>query len=486
MADVLMLGVSGMRGIVGSTLTPDVVARFAGAIAGHLTGGSPASPPRRKPATKPVVILGADGRAGWTMPYHAATAGLLAAGCDVVHAGLVMTPTVGVLVDQLPAAAGIVLTASHNPQQWNGVKPILRDTKHKPAAPDASAPPKDTADAIIARYRSANENPATLFAPWNALGTLCPADPGIGSVHPTLVAALLKDLGILKTIKNAKLAVALDRVGPAGDLETHHLLESLGTRAVGPRPDLSAGLFPHTPEPTADNLKAFGPIIRKHKADVGFAQDPDCDRLALVDESGTYIGEEYTLALAARAMGELGLLNKRSTIAVNLSTSRMIDDVAARFGAKVLRTPVGEANVVAAMKQHDCALGGEGNGGVIWPEVTYIRDSLGAMALVLALMARTGMTLSALTRDTPSYAIIKRKVDLARQSDAKPAVDKLAKHYRHERVDTQDGVRIDFAARSAWVHVRASNTEPIMRLIAEAPTPAQATGLLDEVAAVIA
>ena len=482
MADVLMLGVSGMRGIVGSTLTPDVVARFAAAIGSHLrTGTTPAA--RRGAKHRPLILLAADGRAGWPAPYHAATAGLLAAGCDVLHAGLLMTPTAGVLADQLGCTGAIVLTASHNPQTWNGVKPILRDPRKKPTIPDASAPAKSLADAIIARHRGSPN--VELFAAWDGVGVVQTAKADLGLAHPHLVAALLKDLGVLNTIKRARLAAALDRVSPAGDRETHALLDALGVDAVGPRPNLALGLFPHTPEPTAENLKSFGPLIRRHKADVGFAQDPDADRLALVDESGSYIGEEYTLALAARAMGELGLLKKGTTVAVNLSTSRMIDDVAARFGATVLRTPVGEANVVAAMKTNRCVLGGEGNGGVIWPEVTFIRDSLGAMALVLALMARTGMTLSALTRDTPAYAIVKRKVDLARQADARPAVDKIAKHYARERVDTQDGVRVDFGSRSAWVHVRASNTEPIMRLIAEAPDAKQAANLLDEVAGVI-
>jgi phosphomannomutase len=232
---------------------------------------------------------------------------------------------------------------------------------------------------------------------------------------------------------------------------------------------------------------------------VGFAQDPDADRLAIVDENGRYIGEEYTLVLAAVALLQArreasvtDLVPSGGVIAVNLSTSRMIDDVARVFHARVVRTPVGEANVVEAMKREAAAgqnvvVGGEGNGGVIWPRVTYVRDSLSAMALVLALMARTGRKLSELVADIPAYAIDKRKVDLARKEDARAAVDRIASHYRSAEttVDLQDGVRVDWPARRAWLHVRASNTEPVMRLIAEAPTAEGAATILGDAARLI-
>jgi phosphomannomutase len=225
---------------------------------------------------------------------------------------------------------------------------------------------------------------------------------------------------------------------------------------------------------------------------VAFCQDPDADRLAILDGDGSYIGEEYTLALAARAVLEVGggRGGGAAVLAANLSTSRMIDDVAAAYGGRVARTAVGEANVVAAMKRAGSPIGGEGNGGVIWPAVTYVRDSLGAMAVVLGLMAATGRTLRELVAEVPAYAIEKRKVEIASKEAARPAVEAVRRHFGRRagaRIDTQDGVRVDLRTGEgdAWVHVRASNTEPIMRLIAEAPSVAGAAALLDETAAAI-
>ncbi len=481
--DVLMLGVSGMRGIVGTSLTAETVSRFAGALGTHLRRGTPRSAKARPAA--PLVVLARDGRASGDVLMHAASAGLRAVGCNVIPAagsagpGIAMTPSVGFIVDQIGAAGGLVLTASHNPQQWNGCKAITRDSALATGRASASAPGKALADQIISVYH----NDTLDRQPWNTLGReLTPVNAG--ALHARHVVALARELGALKSLKKARLKAVVDSVGGSGTLAGPALLTALGCRATAMYKRV--GLFPHTPEPTAANLTALCRAVTKHKAAVGFAQDPDADRLAIVDERGRYIGEEYTLVLACRALFEIAGVKRGSTIAVNLSTSRMIDDLAARHGATVLRTSVGEANVVEAMKREQCLIGGEGNGGVIWPRITYIRDSLGSMALVLALVAKTGKTISQLVADMPAYAIEKRKVDLAHKDHAKPAVEKIARHYARERVDTQDGVRVDFASCSAWVHVRASNTEPIMRLIAEAPTAAAATGLLDEVAAVLA
>jgi len=231
-------------------------------------------------------------------------------------------------------------------------------------------------------------------------------------------------------------------------------------------------------------------FVQEKGADVGFAQDPDADRLALIDERGSYIGEEYTLVLCAQAVLEaeqaLGRDLRGATVCVNLSTSRMIEDVCARFGVQVVRTAVGEANVVEAMKSRGSVFGGEGNGGVIWPRVTYIRDSLSGMGLILSLLARTGRTLSEVVGEVPAYSIIKRKVDLSDLSQAGRAVEIVARAFAAESLDRQDGVRVDFASERAWLHVRGSNTEPIMRLIAEAPTPGVAEGILERARAAIA
>ena len=490
-SDVLMLGVSGMRGIVGTSLTPLTVARFAGALGSWVTANRPA-----KRGTRPLIVLARDGRMGGQVLMHAARAGLLASGCDVADvasasparggggSGIAMTPSVGFIVDHLGAAGGLVLTASHNPQQWNGCKPIIRDAGKPTGKASASAPSTALADQIIALYHADTPTAnASNFKPWDGLGHSAPPVDA-GGLHARSVVAAAGELGILPALKKARLTAVIDSVGGAGTLAGPDLVRRLGCRATPMYTQV--GLFPHTPEPTAANLTALCRAVKKHKATIGFAQDPDADRLAIVDERGTYIGEEYTLVLACRALFELAGVKKGATVAVNLSTSRMIDDLCARHKVQVLRTPVGEANVVEAMKREKSCIGGEGNGGVIWPRITYIRDSLGAMALVLGLVARTGKSVSQLVAEMPVYAIEKRKVDLARKEDANPAVAKLARHYASERVDTQDGVRIDFASRSAWVHVRASNTEPIMRLIAEAPTADAARTILDEAAAVIA
>ena len=285
-------------------------------------------------------------------------------------------------------------------------------------------------------------------------------------------------------------------------------MQRLQTHSVQLHGD-GSGIFPHTPEPTKENLSGAGGLcdaVPGLKADVGFAQDPDADRLAVVDERGEYIGEEYTLVLCAMALMEARMgkddapSEGKPVFVVNLSTSRMIDDVANHYGCEVVRTAVGEANVVEAMKSlkasgRDVVLGGEGNGGVIWSEVTYVRDSLSGMALVLSLMARTCKTVSQLVEminglgptdevKANGYTIIKKKSALAKKSDADPVVEHLRGIYDAQgdcRVDLQDGIRIDWDAKGVWAHVRASNTEPIMRVIVEAPSSEEAEAVAAEI-----
>ncbi|HZW11333.1 MAG TPA: hypothetical protein VFF69_15625 [Phycisphaerales bacterium] len=475
----LMLGVSGCRGVVGESLTPDVAARYAAAFGDSL---------RERAGARPRVVLGRDGRAGGHVVQLAALAGLCGSGCEVIDLGVEMTPTVGVMVDELEADGGVVLTASHNPQPWNGLKCLVRDRGAR--GPDACAPDAAGAEAIIARYHA---GPAA-WQPWDRVGRLT-AQRDASSVHVGRVAERFGE-DVLHALAAMKPKVVLDSVNGAGVQAGRRLLERLGCRVVH-LGNQDSGVFQHTPEPLRENLTELAEAVRAHGAIAGFAQDPDGDRLAIVDERGEYIGEEYTLALAARQVLEMGIAGRerrsRAT-AVNLSTSRMIDDVAAELGAEVVRTRVGEANVVEAMKRGDMVIGGEGNGGVIWSSVTYVRDSLSAMALVLALIVRTNRQLSELVGMVPRYAIEKRKVDLPDRAAADPAVAKLAAWAASQpaaRADRQDGVRIDWAdcphagGGAAWVHVRASNTEPIMRLIAEARTREGASALLDETTRVV-
>lgn len=490
----LMLGVSGLRGITGASLTPDVASRFAAAL-GEWLRSRPGTPP------DPIVVVGADGRAGYEPIRDAALAGLFDAGCRVVDLGVAMTPTVGVMVDRLGAAGGLVVTASHNPQEWNGLKCLVRSGA-APGVPDACAPDAGAAGEIIARFHA---RPAS---PDRGAGGRAERRDDAAGVH---VAAVLDALGpdAVEGIAARRFRVLLDSVNGSGRFGGRELLTRLGCELIHHGAD-AGGVFPHRPEPTRENLASLCGGVTKFAARVGFAQDPDADRLAIVDDRGTYIGEEYTLALAAESL--LGApprpsrANVERILVANLSTSRMIDDIAARRGARVARTPVGEANVVADMKRRahaggEVLIGGEGNGGVIWPRVTFVRDSLAAMALVLALMARASRSIRELVADLPAYAIEKRKIDLARTEDAARALARLVAEFSpasvptarpgavppsRPRVDLQDGVRVDWDGRlpgggsgRAWLHVRPSNTEPILRLIAEAPTARDARDILD-------
>jgi phosphomannomutase len=495
MAGALMLSVSGCRGIVGETLTPQVAAQFAGSYGAWL---------RERTKGEVLVVIGRDGRAGGDQIHRAAIAGLTGAGCGVVDLGVAMTPTVALMTDSYArrpgkrgVVAGMVVTASHNPQQWNGLKCLLAEGGEFGSS--ACAPPAALASQIIERFKSG------VGAGGGTPGTMEPDGEGLVE-HTVRVLHAMSESGLCAYPERIGegLKVAVDCVNASGSKGAPAFLEELNCDEVLTLNASESGIFPHPPEPTRENLTLPGGLseaVLESGADVGFAQDPDADRLALIDEQGRYIGEEYTLALGAMALLESAKVRRSESakggevLVTNLSTSRMLDDVAARFGARVIRTAVGEANVVEVMKREKAMAGGEGNGGVIWPRVTYVRDSLSAMALTLWLMSPAGggrgtkRTLSDLIASIPSYAIEKRKVDLARREDAASAIEKIAAAYKDQHVDRQDGAWVDFRqgplAGKAWLHVRASNTEPIMRLIAEAPTAAQATQLLDEASRII-
>jgi phosphomannomutase len=451
--EALMIGVSGMRGTVGGTLTPPVVGRMAAAFAVWLKS-HPAS------AGKPLrVVFGRDSRPSGPWVRDAAVAALTASGIAVIDLDIVTTPGVAMMLKHLSADAAMIATASHNPIQWNGLKFL----NHRAVAP----PPSDAAQIKRLYDQSASD-----FVRVDSLS----APQRNSETHALHVKRVLDHVDILG-ISTKRYKVVLDSVNGAGCVATATLLSKLGCQLVhlNATPD---GQFPHEPEPTAKNLTQLADEVRRQHASVGFAQDPDADRLAIVDENGTYIGEEYSLALAAKL-----ILSKRPGVAVtNLSTSRMLDDIAAAHGGRVVRTPVGEANVVDAMFTHEAIIGGEGNGGVIDPRIVPGRDSLVGMAYVLQLMATTGRSVSQLVAELPRYQIVKTKFE-CRREDAERAVAALVKHFKSEKLDTQDGIRIDWA--DAWVHARPSNTEPIMRVIAEAPDQAAAEARINQVQEVI-
>ncbi|QOJ00570.1 MAG: phosphoglucosamine mutase [Phycisphaeraceae bacterium] len=489
MSDALMLGVSGLRGVAGTSLTAEVACRYAGAFGSWVMG--------RRAGRGVRVVIGRDGRRGGEAFHRAAVAGLMGAGCGVVDLGVAMTPTVAVMCDEYgrrlgagALVAGMVATASHNPREWNGLKCLWGEGGFEGSS--VCAPAAGLAEEVVGVYRGGGGSAAR----WDGIGGL--SEDGAGAVvHVGRVLSALESSGVCGAGGEVEgmgegLRVVVDSVNASGTSGARELLESVGVEETLYVAGEGTGEFPHAPEPTRENLAGLCEAVRESGAGVGFAQDPDGDRLAVVDERGVYVGEEYTLALGCLALLEAarrrGERTEGMALSANLSTSRMIDDIAARYGARVVRTAVGEAHVAGAMKREGALAGGEGNGGMIWPRVTYVRDSLSGMALVMSLLRGGERRLSEVVSGLPAYAIEKRKTDLASKEAALPALERLARVYGARGgavVDRQDGVRVDFAGERAWVHVRASNTEPIMRLIAEAPTAVAARALLDEVSGVV-
>ncbi len=451
-----MIGVSGMRGTIGGTLTPAVVSRMAAAFARWLAE-------TQKPANGKYfrIVFGRDSRPSGPWVRDAASAALGACGVEVIDLDIVTTPGVAMMVKHVGADAGMIATASHNPIQWNGLKLLTRDSV---------APPPAAAQHIRRLYDE--DQPA-----WVRVEKLV-APQRNTETHALHVKRVLERVDVLG-ISTRRFKVVLDSVNGAGCVATATMLNKLGCQVVhiNATPD---GQFPHEPEPTKENLVGLAEEVKRQKAQVGFAQDPDADRLAVIDENGTYIGEEYSLALAAKL-----ILSKKPGVTVaNLSTSRMLDDIAAANGSRVIRTPVGEANVIDTMLKHHAVIGGEGNGGVIDPRIVPGRDSLVGIAYVLQLMADAGNSLSQIVADIPRYEIVKTKFE-CRREDANRAVEAIKKEFAHEKIDTQDGIRIDWEKDRTWVHARPSNTEPIMRIIAEAPDRRMAEEKISQVQRIV-
>jgi phosphomannomutase len=448
MSDTLMVGVSGVRGLVGIDLTPEVVARWAAAFGAWAKAGK--------------VVLGRDARTSGPMFARAATAGLMSVGCKVIDVGLVTTPTVQLAVEHTRAAGGIILTASHNPIEWNALKFVGPDGIYLSAEDGA-------------RVAELVRNDRIERAGYDSLG-----DVGLdlGAVQRHLKALLAMRGLDVKAIRRRRFRVALDTVRGAGGVVMPELLERLGCRVAAINLETD-GHFPRPPEPLPEHLKPLGALVRRHKADVGIAVDPDVDRLAIVDERGRPIGEDYTLAFAVRAVlggRAVGRKGGTQTVVCNLSTSLVVEDAAREYGAQVVRSAVGEAHVARAIIAHKAAVGGEGNGGVMYPPLHVGRDAPVAAALVLALLARERRSVSELVASAPRYAIVKAKV--SRGPRLEPVYEGLRRAFAEAAVDTQDGLRLAWPDR--WLHVRPSNTEPIIRLIAEAPTAAQAELLIEE------
>ncbi len=454
MAEQLIISISGMRGIVGENLTDSIAAEYGSAFGTFLKDkyfGSRATGHESRLS----VCIGRDSRPSGQMLKSAVTAGLCDVGADVVDLGMVTTPGVGIMVRHLNCSGGISITASHNPIQYNGIKLLLAN---------GVAPPSDVAGQI----RQYFFDKRFAFVDSHNCGQAAPNEQ-------TDTTHIAKVLGIVDkgAIAAKKFKVVLDSVNGAGGRVTKKLLAELGC-VVSAINDEPTGLFAHRPEPAAENLTGLCEMVKTKRSAVGFAQDPDADRLAIVDEAGNYIGEEYTLALAAKYI----FSRKTGSAATNLSTSRMLDDIAEEAGGRVYRTAVGEANVAAAMLEHNCVIGGEGSGGVIDLRVGPVRDSLVGIALVLQLMAEAGKTISQLTNEITGYYMSKDKF-VAEQTQARQILNSAKKVFADAKLDATDGCRFDFD--DGWLHLRASNTEPVMRLIVEAKDRQTAKKYVDAV-----
>lgn len=452
--DNLMVSVSGVRGRVGDPLTPELMAGIAAALGAHL----------RTIEEGRTVCVGRDSRVSGPMFMRAVIAGLQSVGCHVIDLGIVPTPTILMAVRHHGAIGGIGVTASHNPAEWNALKLVSSEGIFLDAERSAA----------FRAYLAEVDPPR---APWNELGTVSSDDDG-WSRH---LEALLKVPHIdVEAIRAAKLKVAVDCCHGAGGPVITELLAHLGCEIVGMgmTPD---GLFPRDPEPTAANLEGLGELVTRSGAAIGLAIDPDADRLSLVDETGRPMGEDLTLALAAAAV----LRTTPGPVVTNLSTSQVVEDVATAFDSPLIRSAVGEVNVARRMQAEGAVVGGEGNGGVILPALHHTRDAPLASALILQHLAQEGLTPSEAAGRWPTYEIVKEKVTFPREAlDA--GYTALEEDLGAESRDETDGLRLAWPSRKAWLHVRPSGTEPVVRLIAEAPDGAAAQELVDRAGKILA
>ncbi|MBM4023858.1 MAG: phosphoglucosamine mutase [Planctomycetes bacterium] len=450
MAESLIISVSGMRGVVGENLTPIVAAEYGCAFGTFLrssidTGGRPFT-----------VCIGRDSRVSGSMLLSAVAAGLCAIGVSAVDLGVVPTPSVGIMLRRFRCQGGVIITASHNPLPYNGIKLLLGN---------GMAPPIAMANEIRRIFWDRHFH----FVDSSHCGKVT----GNSDAYRVHIEQVLRLVNV-EQIAARRYKVVLDSVNGAGGDVTKALLAELGCEVVAIN-DEPTGLFAHEPEPTAENLTGLCWRVKQEHADLGLAQDPDADRLAIVDEQGAYIGEEYTLALAALQAFSKGT----GTAVANLSTSRMLDDVARRAGGSVIRTPVGEAHVANAMIEHGALIGGEGNGGVIDLRVGPIRDSLVGIVLILQLMAETGKTISQLVQEIGGYSMHKDKFRADAQQ-ARQIQEMAVARFDNAAMNVSDGLRLDFP--DGWMHLRTSNTEPVMRVIVEARDEPTARRYLQAVA----
>ena len=439
----LMISISGVRGIVGRSLTPELLVRLGEAFGTYMHSGR--------------VVVGRDTRVSGEMVKCAVFSGLLSTGCTIIDVGVVATPTATLMIENQKADGGVVISASHNPVEWNALKFFRADGVYLNA---------DEGRDLLNIYYGGD----FVRQSWDGLKNI----EVISDAEAHHVEKVLTILDV-PLIQSKHFRVALDCCNGAGVGVSLRLLRALGCH-VEPIHCTPDGLFPHTPEPNFVNLQDLCRFTREQKADIGFATDPDADRIAVVSEHGDFIGEELSLALSAqyvlsRHNGATG------PVVINMSTSRVTEDVARAAGLPVIRTAVGEVNVAERMKEVKATIGGEGNGGVMDPRIHYGRDAFVGMGLILESMARSGRSCSELARALPQYSMLKTKIDCP-TARSREIIRVLKQSAPSANANLEDGLRLDWEDR--WVHLRASNTEPVMRIIAEARTPEAAQALVDE------
>ncbi|CUU01871.1 phosphomannomutase [Candidatus Thermokryptus mobilis] len=440
----LIVSVSGVRGVIGDTLTPYEIIRFTGAFAKFCSGGK--------------IMVGRDTRIHSEMISKIVVGTLLFMGCEVVDLGICPTPTIQLAVEHSDSDGGVMITASHNPSEWNGLKFLssegifLTPEQHKK---------------FIEIAKSGNFN----FAKWNKIGKLINDETFIEQ-H---IERILKiDFIDLEKIRSRNFKVVVDCINGAGSKIVPMLLEKFGCEVIKLNCD-GNGIFTHEPEPLPENLTELCETVRKTGADLGIAVDPDADRVVFVTEKGEPFGEEYTVVQAVKIALEKKKSLPEKNIVVNLSTTKAVDEIAKKYGANVYRSPVGEINVVMKMKGTKAIIGGEGSGGVILPDVHYGRDSLVGIALILQNLVEFGGKISEFKESLPKFEMVKEKINIAGVNPDE-ILKKAIELFKKSEINTEDGVRIDF--EDAWIHIRKSNTEPILRIISEARTKQDAENLV--------
>ncbi len=431
-----MIGASGLRGIVGEDLNPELVAKFSAAFGQFLGNG--------------LVVVGSDTRPSNQMYRYAVFAGLLSSGCEVVDLGICPTPSLQLMVRNLEAKGGIAITGSHNPPEWNALKFVRPD--------GLFLYPEE-----IRRLVRITESKIKRVS-WDRIGKVRRDDSAIEN-HLKKILSLVDQ----QEIQTRHFKVVIDGCNGAGALITPGLLRKLGCEVIEVNCE-PHGYFAHPPEPIPSNLRELSQIVKSEGADLGFSHDADADRVGLVTEKGDILPEDYVLLLVAKFV----LSKRKGLVVTNLSTTQALDDLAADFDSRVRRTKVGDIYVARCMRKEKAVIGGEGNGGVIVPEVHYARDGIAAVALILNYLSETGSSLSSLARSLPRYYMVKRKVKVT-PGRFPPPREYLKEQFRGARFSFLDGVKI--ILKEGWIHVRPSGTEPVVRIISEARTREEAESL---------